>query len=457
MGDHPIPKNGIYTSSDESAASEKIPDNPEVELEMSRVEADLKNSIEKFQETVIPEQNITPTDQMNAIEIDEYLHDDTDGSEEVQLSIGYPSGEEITGQVPPNMGRDFNEILTLILGNIRIARSKWFNGEDIVSTLDHAEESVYRAKDLTGKLMSSTNIDTGNPGFDIGDLLENLLPMIFDPSRSNCKLDIRRDALRVGGDPDDLGRALMNILMNVKSGLHPDEVIFISASDLLIEEGWGDQLKNGRYVRISVHDRERDLDDDKEYIRAPVFSRKAKWRGLDFPAAQDIVEKYGGRIIVDSHRDEGLGIQIYLPALDTTSPINSHMKPKERGSGRVLIMEYEGTFLKTIGYLLNRQGYDVVTVINGEEGIRIYIDSMEKAKPFNLIIIDLVEFDRNDGLEMMRQITRIDPDAIGILASGCNSGPILEDYRKFGFKGCIMKPFEIDDLIRLIDSVSAVS
>ncbi|MGA1821924.1 MAG: response regulator [Thermoplasmatota archaeon] len=464
MGDDPIPKYALHSGSGGSGASDRMKDGDDVDIEMSTVERDLKDSLDiirgggaedRFGKISGP---VDRDEEPDDIRIGNFDEDGIEGDLQFDPNINIFTHSGPADFASYRIAGDFNDILTMILGNIRAAKSKWFNGEDISSTLDHAEESVYRAKDMTGELISSTQPTTDDGGSDVACLLELIVPMIFDRTTSPYHVETEENIWRVECDPDDLCRTIINVLVNAKDIFSGEEVIFISASNRIINEGEINSQGNKRYVSISIHDREWSSDDhDPQYIRAPFFSREWKGRGLDFPAAREIVEKQGGRIFVDSQRDEGFGIQIYLPALDTARPVSSRRNQEGTDGGRVLIMEYGESLPKTTGYLLNRHGYDVVTVENGDEGVSRYLESIRNGKPFNLVYIDLVEFDRNDGLEMMRRIRKMDPGAVGILATGCNSGPILREYRKFGFSGHIVKPFAFDDLIKLIDRVSAVS
>jgi len=59
------------------------------------------------------------------------------------------------------------------------------------------------------------------------------------------------------------------------------------------------------------------------------------------------------------------------------------------------------------------------------------------------------------GEETMKRILMIDPEAVGIVASGYSNDPILAVYKKYGFKAAIPKPFSLtqvaDTLTRILD------
>jgi DNA-binding NarL/FixJ family response regulator len=42
-----------------------------------------------------------------------------------------------------------------------------------------------------------------------------------------------------------------------------------------------------------------------------------------------------------------------------------------------------------------------------------------------------------------------------IVSSGYTNDPIIKDFKKYKFSGVITKPFDVDELVRVIESVLA--
>jgi len=53
----------------------------------------------------------------------------------------------------------------------------------------------------------------------------------------------------------------------------------------------------------------------------------------------------------------------------------------------------------------------------------------------------------------MKKLLEIDPDVTAIVASGYSDDPIMADFNKYGFKGMVEKPYEIHELIEILQKV----
>ena len=53
-------------------------------------------------------------------------------------------------------------------------------------------------------------------------------------------------------------------------------------------------------------------------------------------------------------------------------------------------------------------------------------------------------------LECMQKLLEIDPEVKAIVSSGYADNPIMSKYRKSGFKGIIITPYEIEDLSEIL-------
>jgi len=54
------------------------------------------------------------------------------------------------------------------------------------------------------------------------------------------------------------------------------------------------------------------------------------------------------------------------------------------------------------------------------------------------------------GRETIGQLRLIDPGVKAVVSSGYSSDPVLANYRSYGFRGMVAKPFKIEDLTRVL-------
>ena len=57
------------------------------------------------------------------------------------------------------------------------------------------------------------------------------------------------------------------------------------------------------------------------------------------------------------------------------------------------------------------------------------------------------------GEEAIKKLLKIDPDARVIVSSGYSNNPVFANYTKYGFKACMPKPYEIEELNHILKKV----
>ncbi len=115
---------------------------------------------------------------------------------------------------------------------------------------------------------------------------------------------------------------------------------------------------------------------------------------------------------------------------------------------RILIIDDNDEFRRTLRMSLEKAGYDIVEASNGNEGIRIYHD-----KPTDLVIADVI-MPEKEGVGTMIELRRDFPDVKIIAISG---GGFEEpaDYLEGaelvgGAQRVLAKPFTREEMLRTI-------
>jgi len=107
---------------------------------------------------------------------------------------------------------------------------------------------------------------------------------------------------------------------------------------------------------------------------------------------------------------------------------------------RILVIEDEEAVRLVVTKLLTRQGHEVTTAENGDEGI-----AKVRAGNVDLVLTDII-MPNKEGLETITEIKRTVPGIPIIAMSGYWGKPYLEAARKLGARGVLCKPFTGKDL-----------
>ena len=223
-------------------------------------------------------------------------------------------------------------------------------------------------------------------------------------------------------------------------------------------------LNEGSYIKITVRDHGIGIPQEHlQKIFDPYFTTKQKGSGLGLATSYSIVKRHGGHISVESELGTGTTFHMYLPASEKRTPAEKEKDERPvRGSGNILVVDDEETVREVAGTMLKELGYDVSFARDGAEAIALYRNRKESGHPFEAIIMDLTIPGGMGGKEAIQQLREIDADVNAIVSSGYSNDPIMAEFKKFGFKGVVTKPYQISELSKavlgvLIPSESRIS
>jgi CheY-like chemotaxis protein len=116
------------------------------------------------------------------------------------------------------------------------------------------------------------------------------------------------------------------------------------------------------------------------------------------------------------------------------------------GTGRVLVLDDEAPIRALAVRLLSLLGYQVEAVATGSETIERYTRARIERRPFDLVLLDLTIPGELGGSHVLRALRAIDPDVKAIVVSGYAADDVLANYRNYGFKAVVTKPFTVEEL-----------
>ena len=116
----------------------------------------------------------------------------------------------------------------------------------------------------------------------------------------------------------------------------------------------------------------------------------------------------------------------------------------------VLIMDDEEDIRTLTLSLLSELGFQAQACCNGEEAVESYKKSWESGSTLPIVMLDLLVADGMGGDEAARRILSINPDARLIVSSGYSNIPIMTDYKNYGFRAAMPKPYNTDTLLHVL-------
>ncbi|MCG2750331.1 MAG: PAS domain S-box protein [Desulfobacteraceae bacterium] len=360
---------------------------------------------------------------------------------------------ESVGLLAGGIAHDFNNILTTILGNISMARMQVNPGDDLYDLLKEAETASIRAQALTMQLL--TFAKGGAPLKEtalIKDILQESCCLALRGSKSKSEFSIAENLWAVEIDVGQISQVIHNIVTNANQAMPEGGTIEVGAENLIIESRDGLPVKPGRYIRLSIKDQVGIAEDCLLRIFDPYFTSKQEGSGLELAAAYSIIKRHDGHITVESQPGIGTTFHIYLPASDKTILEKEEVK-LQKGQGRILVMDDEASLRKMVGRMLQKLGYEAELAKDGAEAIEMFKAAGESGKPYDAVILDLTIPGGMGGKEAIIQLIKIYPELKAIVSSGYSEDPVLANFKEYGFKGVIPKPFESGFLSKVLHEV----
>jgi PAS domain S-box-containing protein len=360
---------------------------------------------------------------------------------------------EAVGLLAGGIAHDFNNILAIAMGNISLAMLDLDPDSEIHQRLQLAEEATVRAQALTQQLLTFAR--GGAPvkqATIIRDIIVDSTEFALRGQNVKAEFSIADDLRDAEIDVGQVWQVVHNLVINANQAMPEGGVVRVDGANVTVREGDSLPLKPGDYVCITISDDGMGVAEDHlQRIFDPFFTTKPHGTGLGLAIAYSIITQHEGHITAESELGGGARFHIYLPALkERVVPPEPVRDEPISGAGRVLIMDDEEMVREVTGRMLERMGYEVDYASDGAEAIRKYRDARYSPVAFDAVIIDLTVPGGMGGKRCMQILRGMDPDIRAIVSSGYSNDPVLAEFRRHGFRGCISKPYKTADLARVL-------
>ncbi|MFP4164939.1 MAG: ATP-binding protein [Chitinispirillaceae bacterium] len=216
------------------------------------------------------------------------------------------------------IAEEFSGLLSSIVTSIFMARMGIKPDSESNRLLTTAESAAFRANNMIKQLLTFSKNSTQSikERASIGELITNSVGFYMQGLKSNYELTIEENLQDVDIDRGKIDQALNNIIVNADQAMSNEGTVAIKAYNTERKNDSSLSLQNGQYVCISVTDTGEGIEEKNLHrIFDPYYTTREKKMGLGLTTAYAIITQHGGKIEVESQKNQGSTFFIYLPAL----------------------------------------------------------------------------------------------------------------------------------------------
>lgn len=370
---------------------------------------------------------------------------------------------ESLGMMSSGIAHDFNNLLTVMLAQASLTEAKLPKDSPIKRHIQRVLEAAKQASTLTQQLLTYSGQRKGdNQPVSLNIVIQESLPLLQVAISKVVQLETTLSPRLplIIGDEGQLQQVVMNLVLNAAEAMDgkAGQIHVVTRSEIIepqtdIRLYTGKRLPPGQYVLLEVSDNGVGMDEATlNKVFDPFFTTKRSGHGLGLATVLGIVRGHQGGLHVTSKMGIGTIFQLYFPlaeaeiteAVDDNSAVSD---PRLSAlEGVVLVVDDEEHVREAAVDVLTLAGLEVLTAVNGQEGLQCYQQHRHEIKA---ILLDVVMPQLN-GTDMLAKLRKTDPDIPVILSSGYSQPDAVMAALKHPNTYFLRKPYRWDQLVEVI-------
>jgi PAS domain S-box-containing protein len=367
---------------------------------------------------------------------------------------------ESIGTLAGGIAHDLNNVLSPILMAIDVLQMK-VTDEAGRKWLEVLRTNAERGGHMVRQVLSfARGVEGERTAVQPKHLIKEIVKIMSEtlPKSITVSYRVPNDLWVISADATQVHQVLMNLCVNARDAMAHGGLIFITAENTVVDEGYARmhiEAKAGRFVVITVADNGSGMPPDTlSRIFEPFFTTKemTKGTGLGLSTALTIVKSHGGFINVYSEVNKGTQFALYFPALEVseTTTTTAMVSNLPLGHGElILVVDDEEAIREITRSTLEAFGYQAITASDGTDAVAIYA---EKRNQIALVLTDML-MPFMDGPATIRALRKMNPDVKIIAASGLTAGQKAGEDTLQGVAAFLSKPYTAEKLLHALANV----
>jgi len=382
--------------------------------------------------------------------------------EQTQAQLVRTQRMEAFGQLTGGVAHDFNNILTVITGNLELLEMRLTEDKDR-TLLKRAYEAAEMGARLTARLLTfARRRQYETARLNLNDQVMGMVDLLARTLGEPIVLDTRFDARiwPVRADPSEIENTILNLAINARDAMPRGGRLIIETANETVEGGEVgtlNKLSAGDYVRFSVADNGIGMPPEVlQHAFEPFFTTKQPGRGtgLGLSTIYGLAQELGGTVTIESEVGRGTRVSVYLPRSDGP-PVTANLDrlgeavPASAGE-TVLLVEDNPEVRQVTSSRLAELGYHVIDVESGPEALKV----LRSPETIDIVFSDIVMAGGMSGFDVAQWVKSNRPEMKLLLATGFADGTLRagQDPQLAAVK-VLRKPYSRSDLARALRQI----
>jgi signal transduction histidine kinase len=322
----------------------------------------------------------------------EALAKETRARRDAEAILSQTQKMESIGQLAGGVAHDFNNLMTIVIGNLdsaerRLSRGGAADAASIGKPVAAALHGARRAAALTQRLLAFSRQQVLSPQqVDLNRLVGGLSDMLTRTVGETIAVEtiLGSGVWPTYVDASQLENAIVNLVVNARDAMPEGGRITIETANASLDDAYCRQFGDvtpGQYVLLSVTDTGTGISaENLSKVFEPFFTTKSALTrtGLGLAMIYGFVKQSKGHVRIYSEVGHGTTAKIYLPRMigaARTESVPAAARADSAGvplasPGEVVLMveDDEDVLTSTVG-LLRELGYSVLTARNGADAL----------------------------------------------------------------------------------------
>jgi PAS domain S-box-containing protein len=369
---------------------------------------------------------------------------------------------EAVGRLAAGVAHDFNNILTVILGNTSMQLRNPHLDEKISTSLHQVARAAERATALTRQLLaySRKQMIQRRP-VALNEVVEQTVTMLRRIIGEHIAIDLQLspELPPIFADASNVDQVIMNLALNARDAMSDGGKLTLTTVRVEIDEAArsrNSEAQLGPYICLAVKDTGYGMDEATvARIFEPFFTTKepGKGTGMGLATVYGVLKQHGGWLEVDSAPRHGTTIRAFFPiSVDAVAPISTRNEEPSVESGpnggiTILVVEDEDMLREFVGDALTALGYRVLSAENGRAALDVWAAHRDE---IDLLLTDVVMPESVSGRQLAHKLIMDKPDLKVIFTSGYCAELFGSEFEREKEHVFLAKPYLPDRLAQTV-------